>query len=106
VNRPELCENADEPHALNWLTPDFAVCPGCDLLYARQPGVLVWVYDPWAGTLATALAVEQAKTAAAELGYRPSDPLPLPSDDDLEPTPTTGGPPCSTDPKTSSTCDW
>jgi hypothetical protein len=82
VTRPEFCENEDEPHALNWLTPDFAFCPGCDLLYARQPGVLVWVYDPWAIALATALAGAQATESAALLGYSPDEPLPLPLADE------------------------
>ncbi len=81
MTRPALCENAEDPHALYWMTPDFAYCPGCDLLYTRQPGVLVWVYDPWACALATELARAQAALAAAELGHPPGDPLPLPLDD-------------------------
>lgn len=82
MSRPFCCNSADEPHTLNWVTPDFALCPGCDLLYTRQPGVLVWVYDPWAVALATALAAAQSDAAAAELGYGPNDPVPYPECDE------------------------
>ena len=54
TDKPALCE-AEPPHALDWLTDEFAYCPGCDLLYVRQPGVLVWVHDVWMGRLADAL---------------------------------------------------
>ena len=83
MTRPDFCENEDEPHALNWVADNFAICPGCNMLFARQPGVLVWVYDKWACALADELARHQTTLAAADLGYRPDDPVPLPADDDL-----------------------
>jgi hypothetical protein len=81
VSQQVFCTSADEPHTLTWLTKDFAHCPGCNLLYTQQPGVLVWVYDPWAVALADALAQSQAREEAARLGYSPDEPLPLPVDD-------------------------
>lgn len=73
--RPGSCGSEFDggPHALDWLADDFAYCPGCDLLYARQPGTLVWVYDPWAIRLATALAALRADAAAAAAGLSPAD---------------------------------
>lgn len=78
--RPELCEYDDEPHTLDWLTDDFAYCAGCDLLYTRQPGVLVWIYDPWACRLAEALMRARAQATAAELGLPKDFASALPDD--------------------------
>lgn len=66
--RPELCEHEEDPHALNWLTDDFAYCPGCDLLYTKQPGVMVWIYDPYACRLADAVMAAKTRELAASLG--------------------------------------
>jgi hypothetical protein len=83
--RHALCDaidTPDGPHTLNWITDDFAYCAGCDLLYTRQPGIIVWVYDPWAGRLADALMAAQVDLAAERLGYT-HDTIPYPSSDDL-----------------------
>ena len=81
--RHEICDRFDAPegaHTLNWINGDFAYCPGCDLLFTRQPGILVWVYDPWACRLATALLAAQAESQAVRLGYLGGE-VPLPVDD-------------------------
>jgi hypothetical protein len=70
--RPALCEGAGgEPHPLQWLDGGFALCHGCGLLYASQPGVLVWVYDVWSCRLADCLAAAQLERDMARLGLSP-----------------------------------
>jgi hypothetical protein len=69
---PEWCESPDGPHPLDWLTPDFAYCHGCQALYCRQPGTLVWVFDPWAVRLAEALAAARGRLAEYAAGLTPT----------------------------------
>lgn len=68
-DRPALCEGAGgEPHPLQWLDGGFALCHGCGLLYASQPGALVWVYDIWSCRLADRLAAACLERDMARLG--------------------------------------
>lgn len=66
-----LCGGED--CALQDLDEKFLYCTSCEMLFVRQSGALVWIFDAWAIDLAHSLSAANFREAAARLKITDSD---------------------------------
>lgn len=59
--------------ALQDLDEKFLYCTSCDMLFVRQSGALVWIYDAWSVDLALSLAAANFRAATASLNITDAD---------------------------------